>query len=67
MNLKMGRSVAKAQKASKKAARETSPKPASPKPVVISRPTSPRRTEKTFGVGARRSKDIEALVDEAVS
>ncbi len=63
----MSRSVAGARKTSKKVTRGSAPNRAAPKPVVISRPTSPGRTEKTFGVGVRRSKEIEALVDEAVS
>jgi len=63
----MGRAVANARTTSKKAAGEISSRPASPKPFVISRPTSPRRTEKTFGVDVRRSKDIEALIDKAVT
>jgi len=62
----MPRDASAPRKTSKKTARGSAPKPASQSQVVISRPTSPKRTEKTFDVGARRSKDIEALVEEAV-
>jgi hypothetical protein len=60
----MKRAVAPVVKHAKKA-RGTVSNKAGPKPVVISRPASPRQTEKTFGVSAQRSREIDALVDEA--
>jgi hypothetical protein len=63
----MSRAVTKVGKTSKKVAHATTKKVAKRKPVVIPRPTSPKRTEKTFGMGAQRSRDIEALVDKVVA
>lgn len=51
----------------KKKTGKTSPKPTSPKPFVIVRPTSPKATEKAFGVDAERSRHIDELIAKAVS
>jgi hypothetical protein len=37
-----------------------------PEAVVIRAPASIRRTERTFGVDAKRSKEIDALIEEVV-
>jgi hypothetical protein len=60
----MKRAVAPVVKHAKRA-RGTASKKAGPEPMMISRPASPRQTEKTFGVSAQRSREIDALVDEA--
>ncbi len=36
------------------------------KRVTIRRPTSPKQTEKTFGVSTKRSRKIDAMVDEVM-
>ena len=36
------------------------------KRVTIRRPVSPKQTEKTFGVSAKRSRKIDAMVNEAL-
>jgi hypothetical protein len=38
-----------------------------PTAVVIARPASPERTEKSFGIGRKRSKHIKDLVNEVTS
>jgi hypothetical protein len=57
-----GKRAAKKRAASRKAAvpRHT------PQPVVIPRPTSAEETRRAFGIGARRWKHIQELVDEVV-
>lgn len=64
----MARASGAPPKTAKKIVRRSAPptKPAAPKPVVVARPASPERTEKTFKISARRSRDLDALIDEAV-
>jgi hypothetical protein len=64
----MARASGASPRAAKKVVRRstTATKAAAPKPVVVARPASVERTEKTFKVSARRSRDIDALIDEAV-
>ena len=58
-----GRSVTVPRKTSKKPAMQHKAKPRDV--VIVRRPASPARTAKTFGVGTKRSKNIDAMVAKA--